>query len=67
MVIRKVNHNTFDVFMFSGWSGWSRVRKGKTGSFCVNGNRLTKETLGALDKLLHSRFTPDHGEQFDIE
>lgn len=31
MKIMRVNHYVFDVFLFNGWTNWSRWNKGKDG------------------------------------
>jgi hypothetical protein len=47
MVIRKVNGNTFDVFMSNQyWEDWTRVRIGSpNGVFGVAGRRLSNKVL----------------------
>lgn len=71
MEIRKLNHNTFDIFMFQGWDGWSRVRlhRNKTnnrGVHVVSGKRLSKPLLKNLADLLHPRFRAVAGKDYNV-
>ena len=46
MVIRKVNRDTFDVFMADQyWGDWTRVRFGREGIYGVAGRRLSNKLL----------------------
>jgi len=52
MIIKKVNHNTIDVFIGTGWENWSRwkIKFGKEHNqlFQVKGSRLPKTEQQAL-------------------
>ena len=52
MLIKKVNHNTIDVFTDIGWENWSRfkIKFGKEHNelFQIKGNRLQKHDLVVL-------------------
>jgi len=54
MKILKVNHNTLDVFIGTGWDNWSRfkVKFGKEANqlFQVKGTRLPRAELVALQQ-----------------
>jgi hypothetical protein len=66
MEIRKLGYNTFDIFMFTGWDSWSRVRVGKHGAYVNGGNKLSKGTLKDLTELLHKGFNPKHGVNYTL-
>jgi hypothetical protein len=51
MVIRKVNNNTFDVFMSDQyWDDWTRVRVTRDGIYGVAGRRLTRAVLKQIEE-----------------
>lgn len=50
MTIRRVNRDTFDVFLSDQyWDGWTRVRMGRNGLYGVAGNRLNKAQMAAIE------------------
>lgn len=54
LAIKKVNHNTIDVFHDTGWEAWGRfkIKFGKDANqlFQIKGNHLPKEELQELKK-----------------
>lgn len=51
MVIRKVNNNTFDVFMSDQyWDDWTRVRVTREGVYGVAGRRLPRSVLRQIEE-----------------
>ena len=54
MLVKKVNHNTIDVFLGTGWENWSRfkIKFGKEHNqlFQVKGTRLPRAELTALQQ-----------------
>lgn len=55
MVIRKVNNNTFDVFMAEEfWGDWTRVRLGgAVGVYPVAGRRLNLKALTQVSEVIN--------------
>lgn len=55
MVIRKVNNNTFDVFMADEfWGDWTRVRLGGVvGVYSVAGRRLNVRLLTQVAEVIN--------------
>ena len=45
MQIRRVDHNTYDVFGNTGFDAWTRVRRFHWGYKVVNGVELPREIL----------------------
>lgn len=54
IVIKKVNHNTIDAFIDSGWEAWGRFKikygKDKNQLFQIKGIRFPKEEMAQLEK-----------------
>lgn len=54
IVVKKVNHNTIDVFIDSGWEAWGRfkIKFGKEHNqlFQTKGIRFPKEEMKELEK-----------------
>lgn len=52
LVVRKVNHNTIDVFIGTGWENWARFKikfgKEKNELFQVKGIRFPQSKINEL-------------------
>lgn len=59
MLIKKVNHNTFDLFLGEGWEGWSRwkIKFGKdlTQLFQIKGTHVPKSISHKLHEQYNSK------------
>ncbi len=56
MVIRKVNRDTFDVFMSNEyWGDWTRVRLGFNGIHGVAGRRVPNKVLKEIEACINGR------------
>jgi hypothetical protein len=52
MLIRRLDHNRFDVFIGNGWDNWTRVRRHHWGVTVVAGKRIPRETIRELNERL---------------
>lgn len=66
MEIRKLNHNTYDIFLFQGWEGWTRVKVTRNGVFGVAGKRISHALFKHLSQVLVRGFVPQHGRDYNI-
>lgn len=55
MEIRRVDHNTYDIFTGRQWGTHTRVRKAKHNTYVVSGEKITHGLL----KFLHSILAPN--------
>lgn len=62
MEIRRVDHNTYDLFQGKGWDNFTRVRKGRSSTFGVLGQRVPHAMLKDLDSILHPHFPINYGQ-----
>lgn len=54
--LRRVGPYIYDLFQGNQWSTWSRVRKGRSSTFVMAGEKLPHSLLKDLDGILHPRF-----------
>jgi len=52
--IRRVDHNTYDVFIGKQWSDWTRVRVGRTSAYILDGLKLPYAFLKHLHSVCRS-------------
>ncbi len=52
MQVRQLNRGTYDVFLGVGFDNWSRVRKFHWGVKVVDGNRLPKDAIIAIEEAI---------------
>lgn len=62
MEIRRVNRNTYDVFLGTQWSDWSRVRKGRSSTFVVAGAKMARDVLKDLHEVLWPGLPVNYGQ-----
>lgn len=65
MEIRRVDHNTYDLFHGKGWNNWTRVRKGRSSTFGLQGQRIPHSEMKALDEVLHPRMPINYGQSLE--
>ncbi len=65
MEIRRIDNNTYDVFQGNGWDNWTRVRKGRSSTYGVAGQRVNHALLKDLHSVLHPRFPINYGAQLE--
>lgn len=63
--LRRVDHNTYDLFQGKGWNNWTRVRKGRSSTFGVAGQRIPHALMRDLDQVLHKQFPINYGQQLE--
>lgn len=66
MEIRKLNHNTYDIFLFNGWENHTRVRCSKRGVYVLDGKRISHALLKHLSSILVRGFRPVIGKEYSI-
>lgn len=64
--LRRVDHNTFDLFQGKGWNNWTRVRKGRSSTFGVAGQRIPHGLMRELDGVLHKFFPINYGQDLAV-
>jgi hypothetical protein len=52
MHVRKIHSNVFDVFLGTGWSNWTRVKKTHYGLSVVGGYRLPRSLMKEVETTL---------------
>ena len=62
MEVRRVNNNTFDVFIGKQWSDWIRVRKGRSSVHRLAGQHVPHATLKELDELIQINMPITYGQ-----
>jgi hypothetical protein len=62
---RRIDAHVYDIFQGKQWDEWSRVRKGRSSTFVLAGNRLPHGLLKALDDILRPNMPITYGQ--DVE
>jgi hypothetical protein len=62
---RRIDHNTYDLFIGTQWSDWIRVRRGRNGTYRLVGIRVPKAVLHWLNDVLAPNMPINYGQ--DIE
>lgn len=62
MEIRRIDNNTYDVFMNTQWDEHSRVRKGRSSTYVVSGNKLPHALLKELHGILAPNMPINYGQ-----
>ena len=65
MDIRRVDFNTYDLFLNNGWDKHTRVRKGRSSTYVLAGERISHALLKDLDRILSPRFPINYGQSFE--
>lgn len=60
--IRRVNGNTYDVFMGNQWDNWSRVRQGRSSAHVQAGAPLPHGVLKHLNHILDARMPINYNQ-----
>jgi hypothetical protein len=66
MEIRRVDHNTYDVFTGNGWENATRVRKGKNNTYILKGEKLGKAELKFLQDILAPNMPINYGQRLEV-
>lgn len=66
MEIRRVNKYVYDIFLGTQWDGWSRIRKGRSSTFVMQGNKLSYALLKQLDAVLNPSLHLKPGNHFNL-
>ena len=62
MEIRRIDNNTYDVFMNTQWDEHTRVRKGRSSTYVLSGNKLPHPVLKELHSLLAPNMPVNYGQ-----
>lgn len=62
--VRRVNANTYDVFLGKQWVDHSRIRQTKHATFVVSGNKLHRNVLRELHEVLAPNMPVNYGQNF---
>lgn len=65
MEIRRVDHNTYDVFQGRQWGTWTRVRKGRNNTYALGGEKLPKALLKFLHDILAPNMPINYGQNLE--
>jgi len=64
--IRRVDHNTYDVFLGNQWSDHTRIRAGRSSTFVVSGQRLPHPFLKYMHTVLHPSMPINYGQPHEL-
>jgi hypothetical protein len=62
MELRRIDNNTYDLFQGKGWDNHTRVRKGRSSTFVVTGEKLPRQELKQLHEVLHPTMPISYGQ-----
>lgn len=62
MEMRRLDRNTYDVFLGNQWSTWVRVRQGKGGTYRIAGQKVDHRLLKELDSILAPNMPITYGQ-----
>lgn len=62
MEARRIDNNTYDIFLGNGWVDHIRVRQNRRGVYQLKGQRKSKEFLEHLDTILDPRMPITPGQ-----
>jgi hypothetical protein len=63
--LRRVGPYVYDLFQGNQWETWSRVRKGRSSTFVLEGERLPHNMLKELDKILTPNMPITYGQDLE--
>jgi len=63
--IRRVDHNTYDVFIGKQWADWARVRVGRSSAFVLQGMRLPYGFLKHMKTVCASNMPINFGQDHE--
>ena len=62
MFIRRIDFNTYDLFIGKGWDQWARVRKGRSSTFRLAGEHVPHGLLKFLNGVLSPSFPINYNQ-----
>jgi hypothetical protein len=62
MDVRRVDRNTFDVFLGTQWDQHIRVRLGRSSIYRMSGIRLDRASMHQLEEILHPTMPITYGQ-----
>jgi hypothetical protein len=62
---RRIDNNTFDIFLGTQWSDWIRVRKGRSSTYRLAGIRVEHSLLKWLDEVLAHNMPITYGQDMN--
>lgn len=64
--IRRVNKYVYDLFFYTGWNDWARVKQGRSSTFVVDGGKVSHTLLKKLDEVLNPDFPTPIGNRYNL-
>ena len=61
MELRRIDHNTYDLFQGNGWYNWTRIRKSKSNTYGILGQRIPHALMRDLNEALYPGLPLSHG------
>jgi hypothetical protein len=62
MEARRLDRNTYDIFMGAQWTDWTRVRQGRTGTYRIAGQKVDHAVLKELNDILAPNMPITYGQ-----
>ena len=62
---RRVDHNTYDIYLGNQWSDWIRVRQGRSSTYRVAGMRVEHSLLRWLHTVLAPNMPITYGQDMN--
>lgn len=62
MDVRRIDHNTFDVFTGKGWDNHTRIRVGRSSTYRIGGNHLPNQEFKGISELLAANMPITYGQ-----
>lgn len=59
---RRIDRNTFDIFIGKQWGTWTRVRQGRNGTYVIAGQKVDHQTLRELNELVAPNMPITYGQ-----
>jgi len=59
---RRIDRHTYDLFIGTGWDNWVRVRQGRSSTYRLAGEKISKPELRELDEILDPKMPITYGQ-----
>ena len=60
--LRRIDARTYDVFVGMGWDNWSRIRQGRSSTYRVSGEHVSKPDLRDWHEVLAPNMPITYGQ-----
>ena len=61
--VRRLDHNTFDVFTGTGWDNHTRIRVGRSSTYRIGGQHLPRQEFHEITPLLAPNMPITYGKE----